>query len=138
MSKSKPKLRRDDSIKTKQLGRYAYDGLVRILHERARLGIMASLAAHHDGLLFNDLKRLCNLTDGNLSRHLATLNEAGLVEFWETDDGPRQQTLITASTAGLRQFADYISELEQVLRDAQKTQSPSFHKSAFKTGLNHS
>jgi hypothetical protein len=51
-------------------GRFAYEGLERVIHEKARLGITASLAAHPEGLLFNDLKDLCTLTDGNLSRHL--------------------------------------------------------------------
>ena len=54
-------------------GRFSYQGLDRVMHEKARLGIMASLAAHADGLLFNDLKQLCSLTDGNLSRHLGVL-----------------------------------------------------------------
>ena len=69
-------------------GRFSYEGLDRVLHERARLGIMASLAAHAGGLLFNDLKELCALTDGNLSRHLAVLSEAGLIEIWKGASGP--------------------------------------------------
>ena len=54
-------------------GRYAYDGLERIFHEKARLGIMTSLVTHSRGLIFSDLKELCQLTDGNLSRHLQIL-----------------------------------------------------------------
>ena len=49
-------------------GRYAYDGLDRVFHEKARLGIMTSLVTRADGLVFGELKSLCNLTDGNLSR----------------------------------------------------------------------
>ena len=64
-------------------GRFSYDGLDRVLHEKARLGILASLAANANGLLFNDLKQLCALTDGNLSRHLQVLEEARLVEIWK-------------------------------------------------------
>ena len=63
-------------------GRFSYEGLDRVLHEKARLGILASLAANPDGVLFNDLKQLCALTDGNLSRHLSVLHEAGLLETW--------------------------------------------------------
>ena len=59
-------------------GRFAYDGLERVLHEKARLGIMTSLVTRPEGLLFSELKRLCALTDGNLSRHLDVLREAGL------------------------------------------------------------
>ena len=58
-------------------GRFAYDGLERVFHEKARLGIMTSLVGHPKGLIFSDLKELCALTDGNLSRHLQVLHEAG-------------------------------------------------------------
>ena len=62
-------------------GRYAYDGLDRVLHEKARLGILTALVARPDGLAFTELTRLCSLTDGNLSRHLDVLAEAGLVDI---------------------------------------------------------
>src|SRR6185437_9607383 len=61
--------------------RYEYAGLPRLLHQRARLSLLTSLAAHPYGLVFNELKRLCRLTDGNLSRHLALLQSAGLVDI---------------------------------------------------------
>ena len=57
-------------------GRFAYQGLDRVIHERARLSILTSLIANKRGLLFGDLKRLCALSDGNLSRHLQVLVEA--------------------------------------------------------------
>ena len=60
-------------------GRFAYEGLDRAIHEKARLGILTSLVAHPEGLLFNDLKELCSLTDGNLNRHLAVLEEERLI-----------------------------------------------------------
>lgn len=50
--------------------RFAYAGLDRVMHERARLGVLTSLVAHPKGLAFADLKALCALSDGNLSRHL--------------------------------------------------------------------
>ena len=58
---------------------YAFTGLDRLFHERARLGIVTSLAGHPDGLAFAELKRLCGLTDGNLNRHLTALEDAGCV-----------------------------------------------------------
>ena len=58
------------------LGRYEYAGLDRIMHEKARLGIMTSLLSHSKGLIFNDLKELCSLTDGNLNRHIQVLHDA--------------------------------------------------------------
>ena len=105
-------------------GRFSYEGLDRVLHERARLGILASLAAHAGGLLFNELKQLCALTDGNLSRHLAVLNEAGLVEVWKGASGPRPQTMYRLTPDGRRRFAEYISVREKVVADAQADEQP--------------
>ncbi len=99
-------------------GRFAYEGLERIIHEKARLGILTSLVAHPKGLLFNDLKELCSLTDGNLSRHLQVLNEAGLVEVWKGFQKNRPQTLCRLTEEGRRRFLDYINVLENVVADA--------------------
>ena len=100
-------------------GRFCYEGLDRVLHEKARLGILASLAAHAEGLLFNDLKQLCTLTDGNLSRHLAVLSEAGLVETWKGATGARPQTMYRLTALGRQRFGDYIRVLEKVVADAR-------------------
>lgn len=99
-------------------GRYAYEGLDRVLHEKARLGIVTSLAARADGLLFTDLKNLCHLTDGNLSRHLTVLQEAGIVEIQKGRRGRRPQTLTRLTEAGRRRYLEYIAVLESVLADA--------------------
>lgn len=109
----------DDTVR--EAGRYAYDGLERLLHERARLSILSSLAAHADGLLFNDLKSLCSLTDGNLSRQLQTLQEAGLVEVWKGFKKNRPQTLCRISEEGRRRFLEYVNVLENVVADAVRS-----------------
>ncbi len=105
-------------------GRFSYEGLDRVMHEKARLGILASLAAHAGGLLFNDLKQLCSLTDGNLNRHLVVLSEAGLVEIWKGTTGPRPQTMYRLTADGRQRFAEYISVLEKVVADAQAEVRP--------------
>ncbi len=99
-------------------GRFAYDGLERVIHEKARLSIMASLSTHPDGLLFNDLKELCTLTDGNLSRHLQLLQESGLVEVWKGMKKNRPQTLCRLTAKGRARFQEYIEVLESVVADA--------------------
>ena len=71
---------------------FSYDGLDRVIHEKARLGLLTSLMAHPKGLAFADLKQLCGLTDGNLSRHLQVLQEAGLVEVTKGYEGNRPHT----------------------------------------------
>lgn len=99
-------------------GRFAYDGLERLIHEKARLSIMTSLAAHPTGLVFNDLKECCALTDGNLSRHLQVLHEAGLVEVWKGFQNNRPQTLCRITEIGRRRFVEYVNVLESVVADA--------------------
>ena len=103
---------------TGERGRFAYEGLERVIHEKARLSIMSSLAAHPDGLLFNDLKDLCALTDGNLSRHLQLLQEQKLVEVWKGFKNNRPQTLVRLTEPGKKRFLEYVQELEQVVADA--------------------
>lgn len=98
-------------------GRYAYEGLDRLLHEKARLGILTCLVAHPDGLLFNDLKGMCSLTDGNLSRHLQVLREHNLVEIWKGFENRRPQTLCRLSGEGRERFLNYLEELEKVIKD---------------------
>ena len=99
-------------------GRFAYQGLERVIHEKARLSILSSLASHADGLLFNDLKALCALTDGNLSRQLQVLQEAGFVEVWKGFKNKRPQTLCRLTPDGRRRFVEYINALESVVSDA--------------------
>ena len=109
-------------------GRFAYQGLDRVIHEKARLGIMTSLVAHPAGLLFSDLKDLCSLTDGNLNRHLHVLQEAGLVEVWKRNVRNRPQTLARLTEKGRARFLDYVAALEKVVSDAaEKCQGRSGH-----------
>lgn len=103
-------------------GRFSYDGLDRAIHEKARLGILTSLVAHPEGLLFNDLKELCSLTDGNLNRHLAVLEESKLVTTNRPAKPGRPQTVVVMTPAGRRRFQEYLNVLEQVLADAAASQ----------------
>lgn len=101
-----------------EVGRYAYEGLDRTIHEKARLGIMTSLAAHPNGLLFGDLKELCSLTDGNLSRHLQVLQESQFVEVWKRFQLKRPQTLCRLTDLGRDRLLAYIDELERIVAEA--------------------
>jgi DNA-binding MarR family transcriptional regulator len=99
---------------------FAYEGLDRVFHEKARLGIVSSLATHADGLTFSELKSLCALTDGNLSRHLQVLEEAGYVAIEKGYDGKRPQTRCRLTGQGRTRFSEYLAVLEQVLRRASQ------------------
>ena len=105
-------------------GQFAYEGLDRVIHERARLGVLTSLIAHPRGLVFGDLRRLCQLTDGNLSRHLAVLQEAGLVEIDKSFENNRPQTVCRITEDGRARYLDYLAVLEQVVRDAAQAVKP--------------
>ena len=104
----------------KTSGRFAYGRLERVIHEKARLSIMASLASHRDGLLFADLKELCALTDGNLSRHLSVLERSKMIESLKQQDQSRPQTLCRITASGRNRYLAYLSTLERVIQDATK------------------
>lgn len=97
---------------------FAYDGLDRVMHEKARLGVLTSLMSHPKGLAFGTLRDLCGLTDGNLSRHLQILEDAGLVEILKTFKHSRPLTTCRLTANGRKRFLDYLSVLERVVRDA--------------------
>jgi DNA-binding HxlR family transcriptional regulator len=110
-------------------GRFAYQGLDRVIHERARLSILTSLITHPKGLTFNDLKELCSLTDGNLSRHLRVLEHDKMVEIVKAHDRHRPQTICRITAPGRKRYLEYLSTLEQVVRDAaQGSKSESLPK----------
>ncbi len=105
-------------------GQFAFDGLDRVLHEKARLGVLTSLLAHRDGLSFNQLRDLCTLTDGNLSRHLSTLEEAGLVCVTKGISGTRPRTTVRLTPSGRRRFLDYLALLESIVSGALANVEP--------------
>ena len=96
---------------------FAYEGLDRVIHERARLGLLTSLVAQPKGLPFSDLKTLCALTDGNLSRHLQVLRTAKLIEITKDVDGNRPHTFCRITANGRKRYLEYLAVLEQVIRD---------------------
>jgi len=101
-------------------GRFAYEGLDRVIHERARLSVLTCLITNPKGLIFNDLKQLCSLTDGNLSRHLSVLETENMVEITKGHEHNRPQTFCRITSAGRERYLQYLSTLEQVVKDAAK------------------
>lgn len=101
-------------------GRFAYEGLDRVIHERARLSVLTSLVANPRGLAFGDLKQLCALTDGNLNRHLRVLEKGKMVEIVKKLDRNRPLTVCHITASGRKRYIEYLSTLEQVVRDAAK------------------
>ncbi len=93
-----------------------YSALKRAFHEPSRLAIVSALCNAPDGLTFSDLKRECDLTDGNLSRHLRMLEEAEIVEIRKEFVGAKPRTTVFLSDSGRQDFIDYLMALEEVLK----------------------
>jgi DNA-binding MarR family transcriptional regulator len=114
---------------------FAYDALDSVIHERARLSVLTSLVTHPKGLAFADLKTMCALTDGNLSRHLQVLRTAKLIEIRKDVDHNRPHTFCRITVNGRKRYLEYLAVLEQVIRDVvagEKTDSArdTFHAPA--------
>lgn len=99
---------------------FAYPGLERIFHERGRLAICTCLIAHPDGLSFTELQSACNLTDGNLNRHLHALSDVGIVATDKQRGSGRPLTIYRISKRGRQRFLAYVDELESVVRDVHE------------------
>jgi DNA-binding MarR family transcriptional regulator len=107
-----------NSNKPPAASRFAYDGLDRLIHERARLSVLTSLISHAKGQPFGELKELCGLTDGNLNRHLTVLEEAKLIVISKGVEHNRPQTTCRITPLGRKRYIEYLAVLEQVILDA--------------------
>ncbi len=103
--------------KTQSESPFAYDGLSRVIHERARLGVLTCLVTHPKGMSFPEMKKLCALTDGNLNRHLQVLQGAQLVTLAKGAERERLQTIYRITALGRKRYLEYLSVLEQVILD---------------------
>ena len=89
--------------------------LDRIIHERLRLGIVSALAAN-SALTFNELKKLLETTDGNLSVHARKLEDAGYVACTKTFEHRVPRTEYRLTAAGRRAFERYLDHMEALIR----------------------
>jgi DNA-binding MarR family transcriptional regulator len=92
--------------------------LDRVIHEKGRLPIMSLLAAAPE-LSFTELREALGMTDGNLSVHIKTLQEAGFVSVTKTFQNRRPLTTVSLTPAGRKAFANYIDLLEEIVRQAK-------------------
>jgi DNA-binding HxlR family transcriptional regulator len=95
--------------------------LDRVIHERVRLGIVSALAAN-DALTFNDLKKLLDLTDGNLSVHARRLEEVGYIACAKSFEGRMPKTEYKLTPLGRRALEKYLRHMEALI---QTMKSPS-------------
>ncbi|WFB35765.1 transcriptional regulator [Kiritimatiellota bacterium B12222] len=100
------------------LNKPLWNDLEKSIHEPARLALITRLCAEKDGLGFQDLKSECGLTDGNLSRHLKVLEEAGIIHLHKVGKGRRSHTCVKLTPDGREAFLRYLYSLEKVLHGA--------------------
>ena len=93
--------------------------LDRVIHEKGRMAIMSLLAATPE-LSFTEMKQTLGMTDGNLSVHLRTLQEAGYIAISKTFQDRKPLTTCSLTNAGRKAFASYIDLLEQIVRQSRK------------------
>ncbi len=98
-----------------------YNALNKLFHEPNRLAIVSALSAADDGLTFNELKQECSLTDGNLSRHLLSLQRGRIIRIRKTFVKSKPQTTIFLTDRGRDNFVSYLEALEQVLLRAAES-----------------
>jgi DNA-binding HxlR family transcriptional regulator len=89
--------------------------LDRVIHERMRLAIVSALAVN-DTLTFNDLKRLLETTDGNLSVHARKLEDARYISCEKSFQGRMPRTEYRLTAAGRKAFEKYISHMESLIK----------------------
>ena len=107
-----------------------YVGLKRIFHEPSRLAIMSALCREVDGLTFNELKEECELTFGNLSSHLKSLQDAKAIKVKKFFIGNKPCTRLSLTEKGRQSFVDYLEALEEVLKKAAQAVSISEEKAS--------
>jgi DNA-binding MarR family transcriptional regulator len=89
--------------------------LDKVIHEKGRLGIMSALAAAPE-LSFTELRDMLNMTDGNLTTHIKTLQQEGFVSVAKSYQNNRPLTSCSLTPGGRKAFADYINLLEKIVR----------------------
>jgi DNA-binding MarR family transcriptional regulator len=93
----------------------ALPNLDRIIHERLRLGIVSALAVN-ESLTFNELKKLLQTTDGNLSVHARRLEEAQYVDCSKSFEGRMPKTEYRLTAAGRKAFERYLDHMEALIQ----------------------
>ena len=91
-----------------------------VIHERVRLAIVSALAVN-DVLSFNDLKKLLEITDGNLSVHARKLEIAGYVKCSKSFVGRQPRTEFNITSSGRRALDGYLRQMESLIQASRKS-----------------
>ena len=97
----------------------AFLNLDRVIHEKGRLAIMSMLAASPE-LSFTELRDTLSMTDGNVTTHIRTLQEAGYVSVAKSYQNKRPLTMVSLTPAGRKAFSGYVDLLEKIVQQTRK------------------
>ena len=89
--------------------------LDRVIHEKGRLAIMSMLAANAE-MSFTEMRDSLSMTDGNITTHIRTLQEAGYVSVTKSFQNNRPLTTCSLTASGRKAFSSYINLLEQIIQ----------------------
>ena len=92
----------------------------RLVHERLRLGILSALSVN-ESLTFNELKKLLDTSDGNLSVHARKLEEAGYISCTKFFEGRLPKTEYKLTAAGRSALENYISHMESLIKQMRNS-----------------
>ncbi len=89
-----------------------------VIHQPVRLRIMAALSALPEDaqLDFVALRKMLDLTDGNLSVHLRKLEDAGYVQVEKAFVGRKPRTYLAATPEGRKAFAEHVQALQAIIQ----------------------
>lgn len=90
-----------------------------VIHERVRLSIMSALAVAPE-MSFNELRAMLSLTDGNLSAHSRTLEDAGYIKIHKSFQGRRPLTTMRLTSKGRKAFQRYLATLRRIVERGSK------------------
>ena len=95
------------------------DAIERVFHEPNRMAILSVLCAAREGMPFTELRDRCGLTDGNLSRHVKTLEDEGIVRCTKAFVNSKPRTTVFLTASGAKRFQAYLDALTAVLKQAK-------------------
>jgi len=107
----RPRLAESSGVSTSKLDR--------LIHERSRLGVVSALAAN-PSLTFNELKKLLDITDGNLSVHARKLEDAGYITCTKTFEKRLPKTEYRLTAAGRRALERYLDHMEALIQSMRE------------------
>lgn len=91
------------------------ENLNKTFDSRIRMGVMSILIVNEE-VSFNDLKKMLDVTDGNLASHMVNLEENGYIKVHKGFIGRKTNTTYSITRAGEKAFKDHIEALEAMIK----------------------